>query len=165
MDNYKSAPEETGLADELQQFNIYPASTEKRITNYLVDTIFLGLIANFVTSNAADAFLDLVFPNWVDWVNSDPNSARFKFFLLSYFIITIPHYLLYFTFCEKTFKGRTLGKLVSGTRAIRLDGKEVTWKDVFIRALSRLVPFEALSGFSYKPWHDRWSKTTVIDAK
>ncbi len=63
------------------------------------------------------------------------------------YILVLLNYLLYYTVCEKAFKGYTLGKLVSGTRAIRDDGGELTLKDAFLRSASRLVPLEFLSGF------------------
>jgi len=66
--------------------------------------------------------------------------------------------------CEKAFKGRTLGKVISGTRAIRNDGGELTLKDALLRSLSRLVPFEVFSGFG-TPWHDSWTNTQVIKAR
>jgi uncharacterized RDD family membrane protein YckC len=85
--------------------------------------------------------------------------------LLILYLVGILNYLLYYTFCEKVFKGYTLGKLITGTRAIRDDGNELTFKDAILRSLSRLVPFEALSAFGYSPWHDSWTKTTVIKSR
>ncbi|ODT91451.1 MAG: hypothetical protein ABS85_12565 [Sphingobacteriales bacterium SCN 48-20] len=85
--------------------------------------------------------------------------------LFSYEIVLIS-YLLYYSICEKVFKGYTLGKLLSGTRAIRADGGELTFKDAFLRSLSRLVPFEQFSIWSGNGlWHDSWTKTRVIKAR
>ena len=68
----------------------------------------------------------------------------------------------YYTVFEATTKGRTLGKFITGTQAVREDGSNITWKDAFIRSLCRLVPFEPFSTFGVLPWHDSWSKTIVI---
>ena len=63
------------------------------------------------------------------------------------------------------FKGYTLGKLLTGTKAIRVDGLQMTFKDVVIRSLSRIVPFEVFSGLGDKPWHDSWSRTMVVKTR
>ena len=75
------------------------------------------------------------------------------------------NYLIYYTFCELAFKGYTLGKLITGTKAIRNDGQPLMFKDTLLRSLSRMVPFEVFSGFGDKPWHDSWTNTTVVKAR
>ena len=76
-------------------------------------------------------------------------------------------FALYMSFVELIFKGRTLGKLITGTRAVQLDGAPITASEAFARGFSRIVPFEAFSALgnpSY-PWHDRWSHTYVVDVR
>jgi uncharacterized RDD family membrane protein YckC len=80
-------------------------------------------------------------------------------------LVGILNYLVYYTICEKLFRGYTLGKLITGTRAIRQDGNELTFKDALLRSLSRLVPFEVFSGFNTLTWHDSWTDTMVIKAR
>ena len=70
--------------------------------------------------------------------------------------------IIYYTFTELVFKGQSLGKLVTGTRAIRDDGQPLTFRDALLRSLSRIVPFEPFSAFNGYPWHDTWTRTTVI---
>ncbi|MBK6634385.1 MAG: hypothetical protein IPG38_08770 [Chitinophagaceae bacterium] len=55
--------------------------------------------------------------------------------------------------------------MVTGTRAIRQDGNELTFKDALLRSLCRLVPFEVFSGFNILTWHDSWTETMVIKAR
>ena len=86
-------------------------------------------------------------------------------FILSTYLISIVNYLMYYTICEKLFKGYTLGKLITGTRAIRTDGQELTIRDAFLRTLSRCVPFEPFSALGNNPWHDRWTDTMVIKSR
>lgn len=81
------------------------------------------------------------------------------------FLVGYLNYILYYTLCEKLFKGYTLGKLISGTRAIRQDGDELTFKNALLRSLSRLVPFEVFSGFNSLTWHDSWTDTMVVKAR
>ena len=86
--------------------------------------------------------------------------------LLAIYLIAFLNHIVYYTICEKAFKGYTLGKLITGTRAVREDGGELTVKDAFLRSLSRLVPFEAFSiWFGSGLWHDTWTKTKVIKSR
>jgi uncharacterized RDD family membrane protein YckC len=68
---------------------------------------------------------------------------------------------VYYSLCEKLFRGQTLGKLITATCALRTDGEELTFKDALLRSLCRLVPLEVFSGFGV-PWHDAWTNTMVV---
>ena len=65
------------------------------------------------------------------------------------------------------FKRRTIGKFVTGTKAVNTDGSKMEPKTILLRSLCRIVPFEPFSalGNPSRPWHDKWSKTYVIDVK
>jgi uncharacterized RDD family membrane protein YckC len=62
---------------------------------------------------------------------------------------------------EGIFKGTTLGKWITGTKAVTEAGKDISFKDAFLRSACRLIPFEVFSGFG-TPWHDSFTKTIVI---
>ena len=68
----------------------------------------------------------------------------------------------YYTVLESSF-GRTLGKLVTGTRVIAEDGGEARFGQVLGRSFARMIPFEPFS-FRAGPvgWHDSMSGTRVI---
>jgi uncharacterized RDD family membrane protein YckC len=71
----------------------------------------------------------------------------------------------YYFLCEAT-TGRTVGKLVSGTRVVTESGGKPTTLQILQRTLSRMVPFEPFSFFGPSTgWHDRWSKTRVVMAR
>lgn len=72
------------------------------------------------------------------------------------------YFTLYYALIEYFFKGRTLGKMATGTVVVREDGAKITFKDAFLRSLCRLIPFEALSAFGYRPWHDSLTNTLVV---
>ena len=80
-------------------------------------------------------------------------------YVISYSVI-----IAYFTLFEGLTRGRTLGKLITGTYAVGMDAKPVTMKQAFQRSLCRIVPFEPFSGFG-TPWHDKWTATTVVKGK
>jgi uncharacterized RDD family membrane protein YckC len=137
------------------------ATSGQRFVNWLVDNLLMRFGLSYVTGTLVNILIENFFPDFA--IRVDYRLDPWDILLLSY-AITIFNYLLYYTICEKAFKGYTLGKLMSGTRAIRDDGKELTFKDAFLRSLTRLVPFEAFSGFG-KPWHDSWTHTQVIQVR
>jgi uncharacterized RDD family membrane protein YckC len=79
--------------------------------------------------------------------------------------------LLFFVFLmfvqEAVFKGKTIGKFITKTRAINEDGSRMSATVTLGRAFCRAVPFEPFSAFGSppNPWHDKWTKTMVIDEK
>ena len=61
---------------------------------------------------------------------------------------------------------KTPAKFITKTKVITEYGEKPSFKTIFIRTLVRFVPFEAFSFLSPerpRGWHDRWSKTIVID--
>ena len=154
MDSSEMYPKatETDLFDENEFAEYNEASNGQRLVNYLVDSLLMRYALSYITSTLLVRFLLAVSPQTAYDLFSEEN-------LLASYIITLLNHLVYYSICEKAFKGYTLGKLITGTRAIRDDGEELTFKDAFLRSLCRLVPFEALSiWFGNGPWHDTWTK-------
>ena len=149
------------LEDEsvlLNQFEY--ASTGQRFLNFVIDNLLMNYGLSYLTGFAVAIVITTFFPEMVISIRERGTS----FYILVYFIAVV-NYLFYYTLCEKIFNGYTLGKLITGTRAIREDGTALTFKNAFMRTLIRLVPFEAFSGFKIRPWHDEWSKTMVIRSR
>jgi uncharacterized RDD family membrane protein YckC len=73
--------------------------------------------------------------------------------------LTIAYYVT-----TETLTGRTVGKLLTGTKVVGEDGKPPELGLVVVRTLIRFVPFDALSflGGNRAGWHDRWSGTRVV---
>jgi uncharacterized RDD family membrane protein YckC len=68
----------------------------------------------------------------------------------------------YYIVLEAT-TGRTVGKLVMGTKVVTETGGVPTFGQIVGRSFARLVPFDPFSFLASKPgWHDRWSGTRVI---
>ena len=81
-------------------------------------------------------------------------------------LVGILIYFVYIFAQEAAFKGRSVGKFITGTQAVMLeDGNPPTLNAVFVRSISRCVPFEAFSFFGTTGWHDAWSKTRVVNKK
>lgn len=155
MEQFTNQPETNNyLSSFTDQFITEDASTGQRFVNYLIDTI-----AMYIFSYGAG----LIFGVLIYAAGGMDSSGDFKagatFFLL---IIMLCFFVVYYTFSEGVSGGRSLGKLVTGTKVVKIDDSEITWKDAFIRSLCRLVPFEPLSILGGTPWHDSWTDTKVI---
>ena len=163
MDENIVTQNEPGIAEELQSFIRYEqASMGQRFLNWLIDNLLMRFGLSYATGTLVGYLLGTFFPDYTRRIISDQNNG--DLLLISY-IIVIFNYIIYYTICEKAFKGYTLGKLITGTRAIQEDGGELSFRNAILRSLSRLVPFEAFSGFAPRPWHDTWTKTMVVKSR
>jgi hypothetical protein len=77
-------------------------------------------------------------------------------------LILIVFFFLYYYFMEYYLK-ITPGKLLLRTRVVSEDHTELTAVVIFKRTLLRLVPFESLSFLGKKGFHDKFSKTKVVN--
>ncbi len=139
------------------EYHLVQASTGKRFANYIIDIVF---------------FYFLVFLGSIVYVLLNPSSVYApvednpEYNLMETLVIIFALILYYFA-VETIFKGKTLGKLITGTRAVNEDGSNISPRAAFLRSLCRVVPFEAFSalGTPSYPWHDKWAKSYVIDEK
>ncbi len=130
------------------------ASTGKRFVNYLVDIVSfyiaifgLGILIGIFVPGVITALDDLASYTLLDR------------------LVSLILYAIFMGLVEGMFKGKTLGKLITRTRAVNLDGTPVSFATAFARGFSRAVPFCALSAFGSpsNPWQDRWTNTMVIE--
>lgn len=146
-------PQKVFLEDFEQELTMEQASVGQRIANYVIDFIMFYIGCLF-----AGIGLGLFFPEIFrkgEYGNESPRQ-------LLLLCVCIVVWVLYYTICEAANGGKSVGKMVTGTRTVREDGSSITWKDALIRSLIRLVPFEPLSAFNGHPWHDSWSGTLVV---
>lgn len=139
--------EENQILDNLSEFqpdeemNIEPVDTGTRFVNYIIDRIILYILSSvlLLVSDSDDRILN--------------------------FLLGLVVALIYFTILEGSTNGKTIGKFLTGTRAIRNDGYDVTFNEALTRSLSRIVPFEPISflfSSDNRGWHDQWTDTSVI---
>jgi len=139
------------------EYHLVQASSGKRFANYIIDIlVFYSLM--FLTG----IVIALLNPAAIDSINEEDTG-----FNLMERLVGLVLYGLYMFAIEAIFKGKSLGKLITGTRAVNEDGSNVSPKAALLRGLSRAVPFNALSalGSPAYPWHDKWTNTYVIDEK
>ena len=121
------------------------ASGSKRFANFILDTVAVYAILFIV------AFI-LGIAGQGDLLASTP------FDYLLYFSI----FFAYFVFCEN-YSGKTLGKLITRTKVISIDGEKPESGKIWLRTLCRLIPFEAFTFLGNgEGLHDRLSKTQVV---
>lgn len=132
------------------------ASNGKRFLNYLMDRVAIFGFA--IVFGAAVGVLEQfgIVTGWLDWLNGVSR--------LEDILFTAVLSLVYYISLESMF-GRTLGKLVTGTKVITVEGTKPRFLQVVGRSLARIVPFEPFSFLGDGGWHDRWSDTRVVDLR
>lgn len=151
-----AASGETNLLDDVE-YILYQASGGKRFLNYLIDSLVFYLAWRLVVV--------YWFVSVLVWVNF-PLGDTFLLYLVSFLGVSLFLGLIIAGF-EAVTGGKTIGKYITGTRAVTDQGVRISPKKALLRFLVRQVPFEPLSalGSPSFPWHDRWTKTVVIDEK
>ncbi|MBA2562580.1 MAG: RDD family protein [Chitinophagaceae bacterium] len=132
------------------------AQAGKRFANHIIDTIFFYLIMFGI-----GILLAIISPASLENLDNEGG------FNLIEQVLGLLLYVLFMFAQEAIFKGKSLGKLITGTCAVNLDGSTINAHTAMLRALSRAVPFDAFSalGTPCNPWHDKWSNTMVIEQK
>ncbi|OAV44813.1 RDD family protein [Lewinella sp. 4G2] len=144
-----------GFSDTTPYENFPIASRGKRFLNYLIDYAgytVLGLVIGVI--------LGAIYPEILDTALFDENNQITDYLLGALLII------IYYPLTEGLLEGKSLGKMITKTRTVKRDGNPVSMEDIMIRTISRIVPFDPLSFLGKEPiigWHDKWSKTIVID--
>ncbi len=144
------------LLEEIQlQWQNEEASKGQRLGNYLIDVVVFYVTVTLL-------FLGLSFL-------VEDQEAFFAFFDKGLGVLdrifSLILYGIYMGLMEIIFKGRSIGKLITGTKVIRENGENISSRDAMMRGFSRMVPFEALSGLGVRPWHDKWTDTRVVKIK
>ena len=72
---------------------------------------------------------------------------------------------VYYFICEYNFKGKTVGKYFTKTRAVELNGEDLTVKSVVLRTLVRSIVVSTVFPLFFcfnNILHDTWSNTAVV---
>ena len=144
--------EQNNLLNDVSDYQYdVPANTGDRLANYFIDLIaFVGLYVGVSFVLISTDFISVDEVEEDEWVTT----------LLIWVV-----YFGYYVLLEGSNRGKTVGKMVSKTRVVTLDGNPIDYGTAFVRTLIRLIPFEFLSAFSGgQMWHDKWTKTKLIKA-
>ena len=118
------------------------AHTSARIINYIIDSVAsFGLVFLILT------IIQLIFGELI------------PIFTLALILIS---FAAYFIILELLFQ-KTLGKFITKTMVVTLDGQKPNQRDIVIRTVCRFIPFDQFSFLLLKDgFHDMLSKTKVI---
>lgn len=118
------------------------AHTSARIINYIIDSVAsFGLVFLILT------IIQLIFGELI------------PIFTLALILIS---FAAYFIILELLFQ-KTLGKFITKTKVVTLDGQKPNQRDIVIRTVCRFIPFDQFSFLLLKDgFHDMLSKTKVI---
>jgi len=147
-----NAMQQTNFDEEID-LNYCRAGSGKRLANYIIDLIAFYVMIFFIA-----ILIELAFPLSISENEIDSVVDR---------ILAMVLYAIVMFVIEAAFQGKSLGKLITGTRAVNINGEAPTFTQLLQRNFLRAVPFNALSalGSPCVPWHDRWSDTYVVDEK
>lgn len=164
-DNPYQAPSAEILEHSTEPDRYRPASHGKRFLTWLIDYAArmgcaVGVVAVIMLSN----------PSLIKDAKDDAGyheaprrsvAGEFGSDLLMGAGVAVGYYTLLEALC-----GRTLGKLVMGTKVVRKDYSRPGFWQILGRSLCRLIPFETLSILGgERMWHDRLSGTMVVDVR
>ncbi|QOW10669.1 RDD family protein [Kaistella flava (ex Peng et al. 2021)] len=148
------------MARVLQVVERHKADKGYRFLNYIIDLAFAmviiwALILAFVLAKYFIMGADI--EQSIDQISDmNPLIDRIGTVLMCSFILFL---------VEKFSNGRSLGKLITGTKVVKADGSELTTDDLLKRNFTRAVPFDQLSFLGNSGWHDNWSNTRVVRVK
>lgn len=131
------------------------ASQGIRLANYIIDLIAL-MIINIILSLISIFLYNLTSNSFFYYFYN--NSSFLWDYMMGIMVATIYYFL-----CENFSNGRTLGKLITNTKVLSIDGTKPSTTQILYRSLCRAVPFNAFSFLGYNGWHDSWTETRVIN--
>lgn len=152
----QGTPYQEHLLDDMD-YTLVLARSAKRFANYIID-----LVVCYIAWKAFFKYLGLK----IAMTMIGPDDGRVAIYLKVY-LLAFPFELFLMATIEYVGSGRSIGKLLTRTRAVNNDGTPITFKTAVLRRLSRMVPCEAFSalGPHPEPWHDRWTNTCVVDER
>ncbi len=134
-------------------FTLAEANKGKRLLNYLIDAVAIGLLQTVFT-NIFEGLAAINAPSFFEGYKA----------VFGFNLVTTP---FYYILMEYSFNGKSIGKFVTNTRVVTLAGDKPTFNQLIGRSFARMIPFEPFSFLGDKPngWHDRLSGTIVVDEK
>lgn len=133
------------------KISLVEADKGKRLLNYIIDAAAISLVQTILV-------------NTFGFLEKMPLGFIFQGYKIV-FGVNLFFTPVYYILAEYFSEGKTLGKLVTGTRAVTVNGEKPTLNQIIARSFARIIPFEPFSYLGDQPngWHDRLSQTIVID--
>lgn len=131
-----------------------------RLLNYIIDFAFCYFLIMIFYAFAAIIYAVITDTSFDEVATKLGNANKY-----AVQFITLALYILLMFLFEYLSKGRSLGKVITGTIAVKTDGTSLTIRDYFLRNLSRAIPFDFLSFLGQNGWHDTVTDTRVVKKK
>lgn len=150
--------EATTSFDEFDQQHVFISSSNwKRFLNLIVDSVFYIIVYYFLYLLMVTVLI-VSFPHYLSTLQRDVTE-------LMGMLLNVLLNISFYTLMEYFSGGRSLGKLLTKTKIVTLDGAKPSFNNCLIRSLSRCIPFESFSFFGNvdKGWHDSLSNTRVVE--
>ncbi len=122
-----------------------------RVANYFIDLIVFLVLFAFLF-----IILELLGTTVLTYLELNPLIDR---------LISASLYIIFMGMQEILFKGRSVGKFLTGTKVVMMDGSHPEIQTFMIRNLCRIIPFDGLSFLGSVGWHDSIPKTRVVIKK
>lgn len=129
-----------------------------RFVNLLIDLIFFFLIV-FGVGLVAGLLLYFINPYSTFFEDLEEINPFLDRIFTSILIV------FYYFGMETLTKGRSIGKFITGTKVVTLEGNLPTTNVFLKRSFCRIIPFETFSFLGANGWHDSIPKTTVVIKK
>ena len=131
------------------------ASQLKRFKNWTIDGLIILTIWKSLSILVTPYLIKLGLLDWME------EGKTYDFSLT-----ILPVYFLYYLMLEGFFK-TTIGKIITMTKLININGKPITFRNALKRTIYRFIPFELLSYLSDYPvgLHDSLSNTRLLNKK
>jgi uncharacterized RDD family membrane protein YckC len=131
------------------------ASQNRRFLNLIIDNVVLQVFS-YAAGMALGTFF--VVANGGRFGPDDKATLQVMGFFLG-LVIAYLYFFLLEAVCQKT-----IGKMLTGTKVVTMDGGRPSVGQFLGRAAARFIPFEAFSFLTKEPrgWHDSLTGTRVI---
>lgn len=123
-----------------------PAGKGRRFATFVVDYVFFLVLSFMVGICTALLFGD----RGIAFLQGIPD-----------IVLGSSIFFVYYVFFEGIW-ARSPGKFICGTRVVNEAGGKPSVGQVLGRSACRFIPFEFLSCFGERPWHDSVPKTRVV---
>jgi|GEM_PF-112591 len=161
VDAVETVEKELDLSQELDEFNrMYTdASKGRRFGNYIIDLV-MRRIATAIFGIGLGFIFALLDSDGMFFLNSSALGLLVNY-LIGYTIMVI-----YYGFTEIAFKGKSIGKMITKTKVVDINGGPASQNQIVKRSLSRMIPFYPFSVLfaddDGRGWHDQISRTRVV---
>lgn len=138
--------------------SITDTSRWQRFFHWIIDSTIMALIFIPIIIFLSHGFIDS------DMYRESESLQMFFRGKAALYVITFVVLFIYYPISEILF-GASPAKFLTESRVVNSKAESPNFSSIFLRTLCRNIPFDALSFFSQRGWHDSLSETYVVKEK